>query len=243
MRLRDTSWIAAFFATTLTTCSVALAGGRVPQPATTTLAERAAAAALRARVPSLLDRLGFSAEALAAVGYQSAEVQAIMARVSEECNDSFFTDLKAADQSCRQAESARNRAAETVRGGGGQSASPDLATQEAALVAARSARDQLLARAWAAASRDQDSQKLAKLQVIRENRRPGLPVEYCLRNRTDQDWGKLRDALSLRNQSATAEGEGLIAFLAQVDQESEVVSAKQGLQANLAAIRAILKGT
>ena len=186
-------------------------------------------------------RLGLDAECLAAAGVSAQDVAVAIADAISD-HDSHVPSLEQADgdfTSCKPICDALERKIKA-----GLDSGTDLADyQEAAaeLVTVTAVREGVLDALFESGISKLSAAQQATLRTIRDNRHWKLPVQYLVVDREEADWVELRDMLDARRIYAEDEYEDepqeVTTFLAGVDGDAAVATAKANFDASIAAVQ------
>jgi len=185
-------------------------------------------------------RVGLDAERLAAVGVTSQAASGVItAAISEhDEGESSLAEADAAYSACKSSCSAleneiKSGLASPEDVSSYQSAKANLATHTAAREAAVEA-------IFEAGIAGLSTNEKDALRTIRANAHWKLPVQYLTVDRTEADWVKLRDYLDARRIYQEDELEvpaEVTSFLAGVESDGKVSTAKASLDSNIVAIQ------
>ena len=188
-----------------------------------------------------LMRIGLDAGSMAASSVQSSEVAGIATNVRDYL-DANSTELSSADAAFLSAKQDVSALSKLVNGGEGTAQdATDLATALAALDTAETDRDAAIDALFDAGIDDLTAAQSTALSNIRANKHWGLPIEFAAKNRTDQDWLSLAEALTDERVSALEEvsaSAACVALLLSERSDSAVSTAKTAYDTNLTAVKA-----
>lgn len=186
------------------------------------------------KVSPLLLRTGLTPDTLAAAGLTDEEVQAVITMMSlRSVDESVHGDIQAAT---RDLAAARRRAITPPGPSDAQSGDEPVVTPGAA--EAHLAR--LLSASRDAATGVLPVDKAQTLRTIAGNLNRGLPAPYLVRDRTEQSWLELRNALAARRiaeRNGTQIPERFRDTLLVVEAESEIGAAMIEHTARLQSVR------
>lgn len=204
-----------------------------------------AVAATAATETSLVDfattlhRVGLDPRSLAAGGVSSNSVSAVVADV-ESATQGNPSGLSGADAAFAEARVAHDSLERKIRSGkASQEEVAAYPSAKSALEAATAAQQSELDALFTAGSGSLGESQRAALAQLRANRAWGLPAEFLVVERTQQQWVALRDALA--NERFCAEynetpDANAAALLATTRSNAAVATAITGLSTNLASI-------
>jgi hypothetical protein len=195
---------------------------------------------------TLLDQIALTSENLAAAGFSSQEVSALVARAGEYLKGSL-TEWRAAQRSLEDAQAnlikARQPDMTDQTAQPGRPVKPTQ-TQMAALKTAQEAWVSKLDAARSFILSQTDASKVASLNNLKANARREVPLQYRVVERTDAQWVQLRDALSSLRLSAkwqSPEDSAARSTVVDADAQASVVAAKVNLDARKAEVQQALK--
>ena len=188
-----------------------------------------------------LMRVGLDADSIAASSVQASEVAGIATDVQDYL-DANPTELSGADAAYLSAQQDVSALGKLVHGGQGTAQdATDLVTAQAALDTAETDRDAAIDALFDAGVADLTAAQSTALSNIRANKHWGLPIEFAAKNRTDQDWLTLAEALTDERVSALEEvsaSPACVALLLSERSDSAVSTAKTAYDTNLTAVKA-----
>ncbi len=191
-------------------------------------------------------RAGLTPEALASSGVDSNEAAALVSKF-QGAFDADPAALSNADQAYGKLRVETDSLRRKVQSGlASQGEVDELKTIAAEFEAAEAKREDVLNDLFAAATAGLAPDELATLQAIRANAHWSLPSEFLVAEREQEEWVKLRDALS--NEKICAKygdpvNPDLNDFLSSCRSELPVSMAKIACDANLAAVKQALSST
>ena len=194
---------------------------------------------LASDISDTLLRAGLAPNALAAAGVQASKMTDIVEDV-EAYLDANSTTLSSADADYVAAKKEVDRLRRLVRSGsaGAQDIS-DLATAKQDQSAATSDRDSALDALFAAGTANLTAGAVSTLSTIRTNRGWSLPIEFLAKERGEQAWIDLRDALineKVNQQEGIAVETGCAQLLLAERADADVSAAKTAFDTNIAAV-------
>ena len=185
-------------------------------------------------------RVGLDADSIAAAGVQATEVADIATNVQGYL-DANPTELSGADAAFLSAQQDVSALSKLVHGGQGTAQDAiDLTTAQAALDTAETDRDAAIDALFDAGVVDLTAAQSTALSNIRANKHWGLPIEFAAKNRSDQDWLSLAEALTDERVSAREEipaSPACVALLLSERSDSAVSAAKTAYDTNLSAVQ------
>ncbi len=209
-------------------------------------ATAAAAQASSSTIQVAMLRAGLNPKALASAGVDGGEASAVLAEFQSAFQEGP-TLLASADEAYAKLRVQTDALARKVQSGLASEAEvAALATSSADLAAAEAKREDVLNNLFAAATAPLAPAKQTTLQDIRANADWDVPTEFLVAARTQEEWVKLRDALS--NEKICAKYDDpvnaqLAGFLSQCRSEAPVALAKSACDANLASVQQALAAT
>ena len=189
---------------------------------------------------SVMMRAGLDAPALAAAGLTANEVTTLVAAAVAQFNTNPST-LAGLDLAYAQARTSVDSLRRLVRSGQGSAEDVTaLATAKQTLLSATNARTSYLDGLRSTGLAGVSASASATVDRILANGIWDLPTQYLVKDRTQAQWVDLREALSVEAIAAKY-GEPFPqvtqSYLAGVNAESEIATAKVNLDTNLAAVQ------
>lgn len=188
---------------------------------------------------------GLSPDSLAACGANGASVATLFSS-SRSWLAEHGTQLSAAwsaDRAAGAEVSAIERRIQSGRPLEGDVS--QISSKRAAAASARAAAEEANREFFEAAAVGLGETVRDRLWIARSNQGRGVPIQYRVVNRTDEQWALLRDACSSARISAgrseSPDGDAS-QLLADASAQSEVVAAKAGVESNLAQIKSAWTG-
>jgi chromosome segregation ATPase len=159
----------------------------------------------------------------------------------EDYLDTNPTELSSADAAYLSAQADVASLKKLVRSGQANLQDvTDLATAEAALATAESSRDAALDAIFDAGVAGLSGTQSTALSNIRANKSWGTPIEFMVKNRSDQGWLDLAEALTderVSDLEETSADPACAALLQSERSDSDVSTAKTAFDTNLAAVQ------
>lgn len=184
-----------------------------------------------------LDALGLSPDALAAAGLSAGQAAQIKDNLEEHFRE-MGPGLQAAIDTWGDARRAEDTARRAVQSGKGTV--EDLAARGAALATALANKNSAINAAAAAALNRIDNAAVERLARIKANRPMNVPAQYLVTDRTQEQWRRLRDALSHKKQRDALGRESdadAAAIISDANAEPATAAAAAGIAGNMAGIR------
>ena len=187
-----------------------------------------------------LMRVGLDADALAASSVQSSEVAGVVSDVQDYL-DTNPTDLTNADAAYLSASADVRVLSALVRSGKASAQDvADLATAQTTLDTAETDRSSALDDLFDAGVAGLTAAQSTALANTRANGHWGLPIEFLVKNRTDQGWLDLSEALTDERVSAEEEisaSPSCVAILLTERSDTGVAAAKTAFDTNASAVQ------
>ena len=186
-------------------------------------------------------RAGLDAEALAASGVVASEIAGIVEDVQDHL-DASASALSTADLNYLSAKSEVGRLTRIVRSGKASAQDiADLATEKQNEANAISARNSALDAIFDAGCNSLSADETTALSTIKGNRHWGTDIEFMIKNRTDQEWLALIEALTDERVSLEEEIAANVtcaALLLSERSDTSVSAAKVSCDTNASAVQA-----
>jgi hypothetical protein len=187
----------------------------------------------------VLLRIDLGADTLAAAGITGEQVAALVAAVEQSHS---AATLQSRDEAYIAARVAHDRLRRLVQSGKGTQADVTaLREAEESLANATSARESYLAGLRTAALATVTASQTTLVNRIHANRSWGLTAQYLVKDRSEADWVALHEALDAKRINEQDAEEELPAsaqsYLAAIDAESEIATAKVNRDSNIAAVQ------